>query len=116
MERQNDNLGVNEENETSMSSGELLNEEKIIDDNIDNSSPEITTILEDETPTEKAPVGDKGMEQKARKQDELIKQYREVMNTYKNKKEEEGDEIAKEYLKSKQDIVQKYLKMKKVKA
>ena len=52
MERQNDNLGVNEENETSMSSGELLNEEKIIDDNIDNSSPEITTTLEDETPTD----------------------------------------------------------------
>lgn len=71
---------------------------------------------EDETPTEKAPVGDKGMEQKARKQDELIKQYREVMDTYKNKKEEEGDETAKEYLKSKQDIVQKYIKMKKVKA
>ena len=45
----------------------------------------------------------------------MIKQYREVMDTYKNKKEEEGDEVAKEYLKSKQDIVQKYLKMKKVK-
>jgi hypothetical protein len=86
------------------------------DDELEKADKAYYSSEEDETPTEKAPVGDKGMEQKARKQDELIKQYREVMNTYKNKKEEEGDGAAKEYLKSKQDIVQKYLKMKKVKA
>jgi len=86
------------------------------DDELEKADKAYYSSEEDETPTEKAPVGDKGMEQKARKQDELIKQYREVMNTYKNKKEEEGDGVAKEYLKSKQDIVQKYLKMKKVKA
>ena len=86
------------------------------DDELEKADKAYYSSEEDETPTEKAPVGDKGMEQKARKQDELIKQYREVMDTYKSKKEEEGDESAKEYLKSKQDIVQKYLKMKKVKA
>jgi hypothetical protein len=86
------------------------------DDELEKADKEYYSSEEEETSTEKAPSGDKGTEQKARKQDELIKQYREVMDTYKNKKEEEGDEAAKEYLKSKQDIVQKYLKMKKVKA
>jgi hypothetical protein len=85
------------------------------DDELEKADKEYYSSEEEETSTEKAPSGDKGTEQKARKQDELIKQYREVMDTYKNKKEEEGDEVAKEYLKSKQDIVQKYLKMKKVK-
>lgn len=52
MERQNDNLGVNGEQEASLPSEELLNEEKFIDNNIDNSSAEITSTLEDETPTD----------------------------------------------------------------
>jgi len=52
MERQNENLGVNEENETSLPSDELSNEEKIVDDTIDNSSVEFTTTLEDEIPTD----------------------------------------------------------------
>jgi hypothetical protein len=52
MERQNENLGVNEENETSLPSDELSNVEKIVDDTIDNSSVEFTTTLEDEIPTD----------------------------------------------------------------
>jgi hypothetical protein len=52
MERQNENLGANEENETSLPSDELSNEEKIVDDTIDNSSVEFTTTLEDEIPTD----------------------------------------------------------------
>ncbi|MEI6522566.1 MAG: DUF349 domain-containing protein [Bacteroidota bacterium] len=52
MERQNENLGANEENETSLPSDELSNVEKIVDDTIDNSSVEFTTTLEDEIPTD----------------------------------------------------------------
>jgi hypothetical protein len=66
--------------------------------------------------TTQAPAGDIEMEKAARKGDELIKQYRDVMNTYKEMKSGEGEEAAKEYLKSKQNIVKKYLAMQKVNA
>jgi hypothetical protein len=62
---------------------------------------------------DKAPAGDIEMEKAARGTDELIKQYRNVMDTYKSMKatDEKG---AMDFLKSKQDIVKKYLNMKKV--
>jgi len=62
---------------------------------------------------DKAPAGDVEMEKAARGTDELIKQYRNVMDTYKSMKstDEKG---AMDFLKSKQDIVKKYLNMKKV--
>ena len=51
---------------------------------------------------------DKGIEQKARKDDEIIKQYRDVMSTYKKTKTEKGAQEATEYLKTKQNVVKKY--------
>ena len=61
-----------------------------------------------------APAGDAEIERAARGRDELIKQFRDVMSTYKAKKENEGDQAAIEYLKSKQDIVKKYKKIQQV--
>jgi len=54
------------------------------------------------------------MEKAARGTDALIKQYQNVMSTYNKKKEEEGNEAALAYLKTKQDIVKKYKKAKAV--
>ena len=54
------------------------------------------------------------MEKAARGTDALIKQYQNVMDTFRKKKEEEGNEEALAYLKTKQDIVQKYKKAKAV--
>ncbi len=54
------------------------------------------------------------MEKAARGTDALIKQYQGVMDTYKKKKEEEGNEAALAYLKTKQDIVKKYKKAKSI--
>ena len=59
-----------------------------------------------------APSGDVEMEKAARSTDALIKQYQNVMDTYKKKKSEDGDKEALEYLKTKQDIVKKYKKAK----
>jgi hypothetical protein len=61
-----------------------------------------------------APAGDAEIEKAARGRDELIKQFRDVMSTYKDKKASEGDQAAIEYLKSKQDIVKKYKKIQQV--
>jgi hypothetical protein len=61
-----------------------------------------------------APEGDAEIEKAARGRDELIKQFRDVMSTYKDKKASEGDQAAIEYLKSKQDIVKKYKKIQQV--
>jgi len=68
--------------------------------------------VEDTFDNETAPAGDTEMEKAARGTDELIKQYRNVMDTYKSMKatDEKG---AMDFLKSKQDIVKKYLKVKK---
>ena len=63
---------------------------------------------------DEAPSGDVEMEKAARGRDELIMQYKNVMDTYKKKKAEEGDKAAIEYLKTKQDIVKKYKKAKEV--
>jgi len=63
---------------------------------------------------DEAPSGDVEMEKAARGTDALIKQYQNVMSTYKEKKEKEGDEAALAYLKTKQDIVKKYKKAKAV--
>ena len=65
---------------------------------------------------DEAPSGDAEVEKAARSQDEITKQFREVMDTYKEKKSTEGDKEALEYLKTKQDIVQKYKKAQKVEA
>ncbi len=65
---------------------------------------------------DEAPSGDVEMEKAARGRDALIKQYQNVMDTFKKKKEEEGKEAATEYLKTKQDIVKKYKKAKEVSA
>lgn len=54
------------------------------------------------------------VEKASRNTDELIKQYQNVMSTYNKKKEEEGNEAALAYLKTKQDIVKKYKKAKAV--
>lgn len=64
--------------------------------------------------SDEAPSGDAEMEKAARGTDALIKQYQNVMDTFKKKKEEEGNEAAVAYLKTKQDIVQKYKKAKAV--
>jgi hypothetical protein len=61
-----------------------------------------------DTSAEDKSTEDKGIEQKARKDDELIKQYRNVMSTYKEMKAEKGAQAAMEYLKTKQNIVKKY--------
>lgn len=66
--------------------------------------------------SDEAPAGDAEMEKAARKGDELIKQYRDVMNTYKEMKSSEGEQAAKDYIMSKQNIVKKYLAMQKVNA
>jgi hypothetical protein len=60
--------------------------------------------------TTQAPAGDTEMEKAARGRDELTKQYRGVMDTYKKMKAEEGDQAALEYLKTKQNIVKAYKK------
>jgi len=84
---------------------------------------EIPTDTEDEVGVnvnvdvdDEAPSGDVEMEKAARGRDELIMQYKNVMDTYKKKKAEEGDESAIAYLKTKQDIVKKYKKAKEVTA
>jgi hypothetical protein len=61
-----------------------------------------------------APAGDAEVEKAARGRDELIKQFRDVISTYKEKKASEGDQAAIEYLKSKEDIVKKYKKIQQV--
>ena len=76
------------------------------------SSPKATKVDSDD----EAPSGDAEVEKAARGRDELVKQYRRVMDTYKEKKSTEGDKEAIEYLKSKQDIVKKYKKAQKVEA
>jgi len=60
--------------------------------------------------SDEAPAGDSEMEKAARGRDELTKQYRGVMDTYKKMKAEEGDQAALEYLKTKQNIVKAYKK------
>ena len=65
---------------------------------------------------DEAPSGDMEMEKAARGTDALIKQYQNVMNTFRKKKEEEGNDAAIKYLKTKQDIVKKYKKAQKVEA
>jgi len=60
--------------------------------------------------SDEAPAGDTEMEKAARGRDELTKQYRGVMDTYKKMKADEGDQAALEYLKTKQNIVKAYKK------
>jgi len=60
--------------------------------------------------SDEAPSGDAEIEKVARGRDELIKQYKDVMDTYKKMKAEEGDQAALEYLKTKQNIVKAYKK------
>ena len=76
------------------------------------SKPKATKVDSDD----EAPSGDAEVEKAARGRDELVKQYRRVMDTYKEKKSTEGDKEALEYLKTKQDIVKKYKKAQKVEA
>ena len=76
------------------------------------SEPKVTKPDSDD----EAPSGDAEVEKAARGRDELVKQYRRVMDTYKEKKSTEGDKEALEYLKSKQDIVLKYKEAQKVEA
>ena len=76
------------------------------------SEPKVTKVDSDD----EAPSGDAEVEKAARGRDELVKQYRRVMDTYKEKKSTEGDKEALEYLKTKQDIVKKYKKAQKVEA
>ena len=76
------------------------------------SEPKSTKVDSDD----EAPSGDSEVEKAARGRDELVKQYRRVMDTYKEKKSTEGDKEALEYLKTKQDIVKKYKKAQKVEA
>jgi len=74
----------------------------------DDSDEEVEDTFDNET----APAGDTEMEKAARGTDELIKQYRNVMDTYKSMKDTD-EKGAMDFLKSKQDIVKKYLKVKK---
>ena len=67
------------------------------------------------TESDEAPSGDIEMEKAARGRDEVIKQYRDIMDTYKNLKSSKGEQAAKDYIMSKQDIVKKYLAIQKVK-
>jgi len=60
--------------------------------------------------SDEAPSGDAEIEKVTRGRDELIKQYKDVMDTYKKMKAEEGDQAALEYLKTKQNIVKAYKK------
>jgi hypothetical protein len=64
--------------------------------------------------SDEAPAGDAEMEKAARGRDDLTKQYRGVMDTYKKMKAEEGDQAALEYLKTKQNIVKAYKKAQEV--
>ena len=66
------------------------------------------------TESDEAPAGDAEMEKAARGRDDLTKQYRGVMDTYKKMKAEEGDQAALEYLKTKQNIVKAYKKAQEV--
>ena len=68
---------------------------------------------------DEAPSGDAGVEKAARSQDKLIAQFqKEVEPELKDKikKSKEGDKEAMAWLKSKQDIIKKYNKSKKVEA
>jgi hypothetical protein len=68
---------------------------------------------------DEAPSGDAGVEKAARSQDKLIAQFqKEVEPELKDKikKSKEGDKEAMAWLKSKQDIIKKYNKAKKVEA
>lgn len=86
---------------------------------LEKAEKEFYSPEEEETPTEKAPSGDKGIEKKARKQDEIIKAYREIepeVEKYKKQlkgtKEEREEAIA--YLKGKKSIITAYNDLKKV--
>ena len=73
------------------------------------AEPKAKTEPKPPSPDE-APAGDSEMEKAARGRDELTKQYRGVMDTYKKMKADEGDQAALEYLKTKQNIVKAYKK------
>ena len=80
------------------------------------SKSEPKAKVETSNDDDEAPSGNIEVEKAARGRDELVKQYRRVMDTYKDKKSTEGDKEALEYLKTKQDIVKKYKKAQKVEA
>jgi hypothetical protein len=84
---------------------------------IEKADKEYYSSEEEETPTEKAPVGDKGTEQKARKQDKTIKAYKEIESELKDKisKAKTGDKVAMDWLKEKQPIIKAYNALKTVK-
>lgn len=84
---------------------------------IEKADKEYYSSEEEETPTEKAPVGDKGTEQKARKQDKIIKAYKEIESELKDKisKAKTGDKAAMDWLKEKQPIIKAYNALKTVK-
>lgn len=84
---------------------------------IEKADKEYYSSEEEETPTEKAPVGDKGTEQKARKQDKTIKAYKEIESELKDKisKAKTGDKAAMDWLKEKQPIIKAYNALKTVK-
>lgn len=86
------------------------------DDELEKADKEYYSSEEEETPTEKAPVGDKGTEQKARKQDKVIKAYKEIESELKDKisKVKTGDKAAMDWLKEKQPIIKAYNALKKV--
>jgi len=80
-----------------------------------NQKQNLKPKTEPKTPnSDEAPAGDMEMEKAARGRDELTKQYRGVMDTYKKMKAEEGDKAALEYLKTKQNIVKAYKKAQEV--
>ena len=89
-------------------------------------NPKKTKVVEPTTSSEpivtkpdsddEAPSGDAEVEKAARGRDELVKQYRRVMDTYKEKKSTEGDGAAIKYLRSKQDIILKYKEAQRVEA
>jgi hypothetical protein len=84
---------------------------------IEKADKEYYSSEEEETPTEKAPSGDKGTEQKARKQDKTIKAYKEIESELKDKisKAKTGDKAAMDWLKEKQPIIKAYNALKTVK-
>jgi hypothetical protein len=85
---------------------------------LEKAEKEFYSPEEEETPTEKAPSGDKGTEQKARKQDKIIKAYKGIESELKNKIQQAktGDKVAMDWLKEKQPIIKAYNALKKVSA
>jgi len=83
---------------------------------LEKAEKEFYSSEEEPEQTEKAPVGDKGTEQKARKQDKIIKAYKAIESELKDKIQsaKTGDKEAMSWLKEKQPLIKAYNALKKV--